>query len=314
MFELNGKVRKENDVSIEVIVCYFNGSDYIAQQLQSIRSQTIDNLSISVYDDCSDTPILDEIIENYDVKYHRRKTNIGYQKNFLQALVENKTQANFFAFSDQDDIWHKNKLETAINKLLEVPDSIPALFCSRTNVVSSDGVSSLGLSPLFKKQKSFQNALVQNVGGGNTMVLNAAAKKLISDDFVFGDYSSHDWWCYLLITAAGGTVIYDENPCLDYRQHGRNISGTNKTLYGKLKRAILLLNGSFKVEIDKNTDRLNEKRHLLKGDSLTAFEYFLEARRSGLIKRIYFFGKSGVFRQTFEGNIGLWLAILFNRI
>ena len=42
---------------------------------------------------------------------------------------------------------------------------------------------SLGFSPHFKRPPSFKNALIQNIGGGNTMVFNKAAKNIIVSSF-----------------------------------------------------------------------------------------------------------------------------------
>jgi hypothetical protein len=71
--------------------------------------------------------------------------------------------------------------------------------------VDARGVS-IGLSPLFEKPPSFANAIVQNIGGGNTMVFNEAARQLIAQTVKDAQVVSHDWWAYLLVSACGGAV------------------------------------------------------------------------------------------------------------
>ena len=64
------------------------------------------------------------------------------------------------------------------------------------------------------------------------MLFNAAAKRLfeaVPDVRVV----AHDWWAYQLVSGAGGTVIYDPEPTVDYRQHGANLIGGNQGLRAK---------------------------------------------------------------------------------
>jgi len=72
--------------------------------------------------------------------------------------------ADYFAFSDQDDVWYLDKLRRALTWLVAVPGNIPALYCGRTELMSIDG-QSYGFSPLFTRPPTFRNALVQNLGG-----------------------------------------------------------------------------------------------------------------------------------------------------
>ena len=41
---------------------------------------------------------------------------------------------------------------------------------------------------------------------------------------------AHDWWAYQLVSGAGGTVIYDPEPFVAYRQHAGNLIGGNQGL------------------------------------------------------------------------------------
>ena len=47
---------------------------------------------------------------------------------------------------------------------------------------------------------------------------------------------AHDWWIYLLVSGAGGTVIYDPEPTVRYRQHGGNLIGGNLGLGAPARR------------------------------------------------------------------------------
>ncbi len=105
----------------------------------------------------------------------------GHWKNFLSLLHNQPADADaeLFAFSDQDDIWYPEKLRRAADWFSIQPKDVPALYFTRTELMGEDGAH-LGYSPLFKRKPSFQNALVQNIGGGNTMVFNRAARLLLA--------------------------------------------------------------------------------------------------------------------------------------
>ena len=69
-----------------------------------------------------------------------------------QVKVSKRT-FEYFTFSDQDDVWHNNKLERAIRDLSKVPSNVPALHCSQTVIVDESCKKILGTSPLFPKSQ-----------------------------------------------------------------------------------------------------------------------------------------------------------------
>jgi glycosyltransferase involved in cell wall biosynthesis len=120
----------------------------------------------------------------------------GICANFLSLAINPTIEADYYAFIDQDVVWRPDKLRRALNWLTFVPDGTPGLYCGRTELMSADG-QPYGLSPLFTRPSAFENALLQSLGGGNTMVLNAAAKKLLERVGRL-DVVLHDWWLYQL--------------------------------------------------------------------------------------------------------------------
>ncbi|MGI8547659.1 MAG: glycosyltransferase family 2 protein, partial [Gemmatimonadaceae bacterium] len=74
-----------------------------------------------------------------------------------------------------------------------------------------------------KRAPSFENAVVQNVATGCTIVINPAACKLLVSRLPTA-VDMHDWWVYQAI-AAVGDVIFDDQPSILYRQHGGNVVG-----------------------------------------------------------------------------------------
>ena len=239
--------------------------------------------------------------------------NAGFAANFLSLACQSNIKADYFAFCDQDDIWEANKLERAVTWLDTVPSKTPALYCSRTILVDENN-QEIGLSPLFSKPPSFANALMQNIAGGNTMVFNNAARQLIMEAGQESAVTLHDWWTYLIVSGCGGQILYDTNPTLRYRQHQGNQVGMNCGWISRIGRTKLLWQGRFKSQNAEHIDALERLRHRLTPDSVTTLNLFIEARKSGLLRRLRALHRAGVYRQTLMGNLGLLTAAVFNRM
>ena len=304
---------------VAVILGYFNGQNYVRDQLRSILNQSHSAVHIYLCDDKSEPRFsIDRLRldsgQLSQISIGVRPSNVGFTNNFLNALTSISDDFEYFAFSDQDDIWHQEKLERALAALAKASSEKPALYCARTEIADATCEQTLGYSPRFNKPASFANALVQSIGGGNTMVFNKAAKDLILEATQDATVVSHDWWCYQIVSGAGGYVVYDPEPCLKYRQHTNNLVGANTSWRERFLRIRGLLQGRFRTWNDINLKALSEHSHLLSRDNRKTLSDFIEARQSSLIKRLFLFKRSGIYRQTLLGNLGLLLGVFFNRV
>ncbi len=220
-----------NCPEVAVLLCTFNGARYLAEQVRSILDQTHPAISLYISDDGSQDDTCDIVQTFFSASPQsaidlRTGPGRGATSNFLSLICDSDISADYFAFADQDDVWDADKLSRAIAKLAECDASRPALYCARTRSVTESG-SIIGFSPSFRRMPSFSNAIVQNIGGGNTMVINRVARDLLCAAGMV-DAVSHDWWTYLLVSGAGGRVESSiRTPCLDYRQHPGNLIGAN---------------------------------------------------------------------------------------
>lgn len=302
---------------VAVLLCTYNGERYLREQLDSIGAQSHPHWEMWVSDDGSNDGTL-AILENYRTLWRHpltifRGPGSGFAANFMSISRGLDSDADYFAYSDQDDIWETNKFARAVEWLDTVPADIPALYCSRARYVAEDGTE-IGLSMPFARSLSFRNALVQSIAGGNTMVFNRAARALLSDTPINVKVKSHDWWLYMLVTATGGRVHFDHYPGLRYRQHGNNLAGQNVTLGAQMARARALLAGDFRKWNDDNLKGLQQMRRHFNADSLAVLDAFSRARSRRLIGRICDVLHAGVYRQTALGNLGLWCAAVFNKL
>src|SRR5262245_34919232 len=303
--------------AVAILLCTKNGEKFLREQLESFEHQTYKNLFLVVSDDGSadNTPnILNSFAQGRPRNTMLRKgPRQGACVNFLSLATDPSIDAEYFAFSDQDDIWHQDKLQRARDWLITIPVNVPALYCARTEIVRIDGQAD-GLSPLFSQPPTFRNALVQNIAGGNTMVFNRASKRLLESAGRIR-VISHDWWTYQLISGAGGAIRYDPKPVIKYRQHGENLVGSNATWLARIARVRMMLWGRFREWNTLNIAALRSlPTHLIRPENRAVIEQFARARSSSLLKRLNFFWASGVYRQTFLGNLGLLAATILKRI
>jgi glycosyltransferase involved in cell wall biosynthesis len=296
---------------IAVLLATKNGANHLEEQLDSYVAQTFENWSLHVSDDGSSDDTID-IVKRFASANGRVQTlcdgpRLGHAQNFLSLARNSSIAADYFAFSDQDDIWSPNKLERAVSSLTGISSTIPALYCSRTEIID-EHKKPLGLSPLFHKRPSFQNALVQNIAAGNTMVFNRAAKRLLESKAV-GDVVTHDWWAYQIVSGVGGVVQYDPLPSVKYRQHGGNVLGANRGIRAKLLRVSKLFEGEWKGWNDRNMSALKEFSGSLSESNRVTLEHFIASRSTDFLPmRLYRLKQSGVYRQTILGNCGLIAA------
>ena len=302
---------------VSILMSVHNGARFLAEQIESILLQSYKHFVLYILDDDScdkSSAIIAEYISNNPEKiYYHKALNNNFRTSFLQLVCNEKINSNYYAYSDQDDIWEQDKLKVAVEFLQTIPKDTPALYCSRTTIVDKDN-QTLSLSPLFKRTPSFANALVQNIGGGNTMVFNHAAKSLLENAGSDIKVPSHDWWTYMLVLGCGGKVFYDPNPYIRYRQHDANLIGANNSFGARLARLKMLLQGRFKQWSNQNIAALKIIEDQLTPANRTILNQFALARNKSLPLRFVGVRGSGVYRQTTFGNIGLIVATILNKI
>jgi len=303
---------------VAILMCTKNGGRFLNEQLDSLQRQSFPQWTLYVSDDGSRDETL-EILRARQREWGVRRLTLlsgperGFVANFLSLACNQDIQADYFAWCDQDDVWKDEKLEIATTWLRGIPPETPALYCGRSETISEDGAH-IGHSPLFERPPNFANALVQSIAGGNTMVFNNAARLLLQDAGKEADAPSHDWWTYQLVSGAGGVVRYDPRASILYRQHPNNTVGGSTGWGARVKRMGMVFRGSYRRWSERNIDALESLRHRLAEPQRTTLDEFKKARSGALLSRVRHYRRSGVFRQTFLGQLGLVVAIILKKV
>ncbi|MBA4749543.1 MAG: glycosyltransferase family 2 protein [Alphaproteobacteria bacterium] len=303
---------------VAILLCTFNGEKFLQEQLESLSAQTHARWVLHASDDGS-TDQTWQILEAYQKARPSGQVHLykgpqkGFSFHFMDLVNCISMPAPYYAFCDQDDVWKSKKLEIALRTLQATRNEGPSLYCGRTELIDEKG-SPMGLSPLFSRPPSFSNALVQSLAGGNTMVFNEQACRLLRHIGSNTSIVSHDWLLYQLVTGCQGAVFYDEMPQVFYRQHQKNLVGANNTVMARLKRIKLLINGRFYHWNSANTKVLQFSSILFTPMNLEILNNFDNGRRSALLKRLYLFNKAGIYRQTLLGNVALFVAAILGKL
>jgi hypothetical protein len=301
---------------VTILLATFNGEAHIGDQLESYLAQTHRDWSLLVSDDGS-TDDTCSIIRNYSQQHPERRITLlrgpgkGSAANFLSLLRAAGT-APFIAFSDQDDVWFPDKLSRALAALKRNPGA--GIYGGRTKIADGN-LRPLRNSLLFRRTPSFGNALVQNIAGGNTMVANRPALDFLQPASLYAAaIISHDWWCYQMVTGSGGRMIYDTEPCLLYRQHGKNQIGANDSMTAAIARIRRLFQGQLAIWTTAQSIALSPSRRWITPDAQRQLDLFLGSRNRGPVARILSLHRAGIARQTRRGSLALWLAAGLGRL
>jgi hypothetical protein len=189
----------------------------------------------------------------------------------------------------------------------------PALYCARTMIVDMYN-REMSVSIAFRRPPHFANALVQSIGGGNTMVMNRSAYELVREAARRTDFVCHDWFAYLIVAGAGGKVIYSETPHVRYRQHDANLIGSNLGLRRKFNRVRFALSGGYSGWNNLNMNAIAACQDLLTPDASAMFDRFCQGRRGNVLMRIINLWRSGVYRQTATGQLSLYLFCALGKL
>lgn len=245
-----------------VLMSTYNGEKYIQEQIDSILAQEDCLVELLIRDDGS-TDKTSEIINKYKeqgyVTILEENNNLRPAKSFLR-LLEVAPECKYYAFADQDDVWDKDKLITAINKLEN--EKKPALYCSNARVVDEE-LNSNG-DNVYKHEKyvNFESIVVNGNFMGCTMVFNNELRKQVLTAKKSNYYLMHDYFMAIFCALIDGKIIYDSTPHMNYRIHSNNTVGVSINFIGKIRKKLKTIFSKNEPKISKQCKCILEITHL----------------------------------------------------
>lgn len=216
---------------VSVLVSIYRPNEsFLREQLDSIGMQTYENIEVIVYnDDPEDSDRSDEIYRLLSprvkqVRYVHGEKNLGYSAAF-EKLV-GLARGTYIAFCDQDDIWLPNRIERGVN---ELESGYVLAVCDRSIIDGSGRIIERSYRDAHPREAecnwnsgddiTAHAAFSCYAIGMATMVRADVALRLIP----FPKGSAHDFWLALGASQLGRCAYIDE-PLVQYRRHGNNVS------------------------------------------------------------------------------------------
>ncbi|HEM5121987.1 TPA: glycosyltransferase family 2 protein [Streptococcus suis] len=251
-------------MKVNILMSTYNGQQFLAEQIRSIQEQTYTDWTLFIRDDGSsdNTKEILKDFERQDSRVHLidsdKSDNLGVIKSFHKLV--NHDRADYYFFSDQDDVWLPNKLELSLNEAQNYPANLPLMVYMDLKVVNQD--LEIMTESMVKSQSHHANTelvqeLTENTVTGGVAMINHTLVEMWQ---VTEDILMHDWYLALLASAFGNLVFIDQ-PGELYRQHSDNVLGA-RTLSKRFKKWIRphIL---FAVYWDLIKNSQKQARHLL---------------------------------------------------
>lgn len=222
-------------VKISVVLATYNGEKYLAEQLQSIYSQTIPPFEVIASDDCSSdstVAILQSFVVSHRLHLIENAQRLGYNRNFERALMA--AQGEYIAIADQDDMWYADKLERSLTAILSMPPKEPNLV---TAVVADCDPS--GKVYHNRKLKAdicdYYDLVPDTYMQGATQLLNRELLHIVLPfpNEIFAKKITYDLYIASVALVVGNRYVLSQ-PVMKYRHHFENAAANRHT--GKVRQ------------------------------------------------------------------------------
>lgn len=221
--------------AISILMPVYNGSRYLREQLDSILSQTEKNFELVISDDgSSDNSVI--IAKEYAAKDPRIKVvttgkNSGLNANLIRAFEA--SQGQFVAISDQDDIWHLEKLSLLLQNL----GSYSGIYCNSA-LIDGNGRSMdktimecLKIEQPVSGKRSF-SLLYRNCVSGHALLMR---RPVFEQSLPFMKVHPYDQQLAITASFMEGLLYYPDS-LVYHRIHGGNNCNGGLGLEKKEKR------------------------------------------------------------------------------
>lgn len=247
-----------NGHRISVAMCTYNGSGFLAEQLESIRVQTETPYELVVCDDGSSDNTLSllqafALTVPFPVRIHQNAERLRFAGNFSKCI--RLCQGDVIVLTDQDDLWARTRIQDT-NQAYQADPGLTFTF-SDAPLIDGKGQPTgewiYSSFPMMRKDRSrFQAGaellpVISRWGCiyGCTLSVRSTFAQLV---LPVPQGWSHDEWLTLALSALGPSAKL--RPQTNYRQHGVNSVGVGDwSAAGHLRLARSRTSDAYEQEI-----------------------------------------------------------------
>lgn len=224
-------------LAVFIVLATRNGATYVAEQIESIRHQSLSDWTLLIRDDGStdETPRLVREMAAADRRIRLVDDGgecLGAAQNFGRLLQQAyDLGAQYVFFADQDDVWLPDKLRRQLSRMQDAEAGaqgrLPQLVYSDLTVVDPQRQvvhpSFLRASRLhYRTEEPWKTLLGRSFVLGCACLINRPLMEFALP--LPAAAVMHDWWV-TLCAAYVGRISLLADPMILYRRHGSNTSG-----------------------------------------------------------------------------------------
>ena len=226
---------------VNVLMSTYNGEKYLKEQLLSILRQEGVEVVITIRDDGStdDTvKIIKEMMQSHKGKIVLcRGKNEGYKRSFMK-LLKYAEEADYYAFSDQDDVWMENKLISAVEMLEKENARQGVVLYASSDIVTDENLKQTGFHDVSDMPVNLESFYSRARIAGCTYCFSAGCLRIASrfanirfperavpdHDFILGS-----------VALSTGKMIIDSNAYIYHRRTAASATSGGNGILQRIK-------------------------------------------------------------------------------
>jgi glycosyltransferase involved in cell wall biosynthesis len=216
---------------ITIIVPTYNRADLIGATIKSVLGQTFQNWEMIIIDNFSDDNTEEVVNGFFDsrIQLHKLKRtgSVAASRNFGLA----KSQSEWIAFLDSDDLWESIKLEVTIKNMSPNVD----LIYHNLKIISglsSEPTGKITQSRRLKKPIYFDLLLNGNpIPLSSVVIRKSILKKIGGMNESPNFFAVEDYETWLRVSLISNSFLFLPELLGSYRVHDSNISKDNSLQY-----------------------------------------------------------------------------------
>jgi glycosyltransferase involved in cell wall biosynthesis len=310
--------------AIDILLAVYNGEEYLGPFLDSLLAQSFTAFRLVVSNNLS-TDGTATILDGYRGKFSGRLLVLPPPEELLPAhanfvRVTQAGDAPYVMYADGDDVLHPDKIEKTLRVMnaaeREYGAAAPLLVHSDLRVVDEN---LRYIHPSFwryqfidPRRTALHQLVLQNCVTACTTMLNRPLFDLGRP--IPPEACVHDHW-FALVASAFGHIIPIPDALIEYRQHGRNVTGAKKwgASYVIAHALQLYAEDGARNTINRNVRQakafLSRFRSRLDPKQIQIMEDFVAIRAQGPLSRRLNLVRNRFWKAGLVRNVGLLLAI-----
>lgn len=219
---------------VSIIIPVYNGSNFLAQAIESAINQTYKNIEIIVVNDgsCDDSKT-EEVALSYGDKIKYISKPNGGSSSALNTGIKNMT-GEYFSWLSHDDLYFSDKIEKQVNTILQSNDNNSIAVASGILINASNEIlrskKNKVITGTLKPQESLKwISHGKGINGCGVLIPKAIIDRvgLFDESFVY--LNDLDYWYRIVLENCN--LIFTSDIIVKTRIHGQQVSVTKRMLF-----------------------------------------------------------------------------------